>query len=77
MKSLLHLINLINNMEEGANVDTVYLDFSKAFDKVDNGILMHKMRDLGFHGSLAIWIYNFLSERKYWLRMEPNLELQR
>ena len=42
----------------------MYLDFSKAFDKVDKGILMHKMRDLGIHGTLAIWIYNFLSERK-------------
>ena len=34
-------------MEEGSNVDTVYLDFSKAFDRVDIGILMHKKRDMG------------------------------
>ena len=44
-------------------MDTVYLDFSKAFDKVDQGIFMHKMRKLGIHGSIAIWIHNFLSER--------------
>ena len=51
-------------MEEGGNVDTVYLDFSKAFDKVDIGILCHKLRELGIHGNLAIWIFNFLTNRK-------------
>ena len=40
------------------------MDFSKAFDKVDIGILCHKMRDLGIHGTLAIWIHNFLTKRK-------------
>ena len=28
-------------------VDMVYLDFAKAFDKVDHGILLHKVKDLG------------------------------
>ena len=51
-------------MEEGGNVDTVYLDFSKAFDKVDKGMLMHKMMKMGIHGNLDIWIHSFLSERK-------------
>ena len=61
---LSHYNEILKGMEEGANVETVYLDFRKAFDKVDKGILMHKMRDLGIHGTLAIWIYNFLLERK-------------
>ena len=61
---LSHYNEILKGMEEGGNVDTVYLDFSKAFDKVDIGILMHKMRDLGVHGSLAVWIYNFLTNRK-------------
>ena len=51
-------------MEEGTNVDTVYLDFSKAFDRVDIGILMHEMRDMGVHGRLALWIHSFLADRK-------------
>ena len=45
-------------MEEGGNVDTVYLDFSNALYRVDIGILMHKMRDLGVHARLAVWICN-------------------
>ena len=51
-------------MEEGGNVDTIYLDFSKAFDRVEIDIPMHNMRDLGIHGTLAVWIYNFLTNRK-------------
>ena len=61
---LSHYNEILKGMEEGGNVDTVYLDFSKAFDKVDIGILCHKMRELGIHGNLAIWIFNFLTNRK-------------
>ena len=30
--------------------DMMYLDFAKAFDKVDHGILLHKVKDLGITG---------------------------
>ena len=39
-------------MEEGKNIDVIYLDFAKAFDKVDHGILIHKLRDIGISGKL-------------------------
>ena len=61
---LSHYNEILKGMEEGGNIDTVYLDFSKAFDKVDIGILCHKLKELGIHGNLAIWIYNFLTNRK-------------
>ena len=40
------------------------MDFSKAFDKVDIGILCHKLRAMGISGRLGIWIHDFLSNRK-------------
>jgi hypothetical protein len=45
-------------LEEGAGVDVVYLDFAKAFGKVDHGVLFRKLRLLGlevncWHGSTA------------------------
>ena len=51
-------------LENGENVDSIYLDFSKAFDKCDLGILMHKLKALGIKGKLGIWINNFLTSRK-------------
>ena len=46
------------------NVDTIFLDFSKAFDKVDKFILCRKMKRMGVFGKIGIWIHNFLTDRK-------------
>ena len=54
---------ILNLVEEGKNVDVVYLDFAKAFDEVDHGILCHKMKQLGIGEKVGTWIYNFLSDR--------------
>ena len=51
-------------LENGENVDSIYLDFSKAFDKCDLGIMMHKLKALGIKGKLGIWLHNFLTLRK-------------
>ena len=47
----------------------VYLDFSKAFDKVDHVILLHKVKDLGITGKLVQWFYHFLTNRKHFVRL--------
>jgi len=61
---LQHYENVLKGLENGENVDTIYLDFSKAFDKVDKGILCSKMKKMGIQGKLGEWIFNFLSSRK-------------
>ena len=53
----------IRAWESGKFTDTVYLDFAKAFDKVDHDILCHKLRNLGIKGKVGIWIKEFLSGR--------------
>ena len=50
-------------------VDMVYLDFSKAFDKVDHGILLHKVKELSITGKLGQWFYHFLTNRKHFVRL--------
>jgi len=58
-----HFDKIIECLEEGVNVDVIYLDFAKAFDKVDHGILCHKLRDLGIGGKIGVWLFNFLKSR--------------
>ena len=50
-------------MEEGKAVDIVYLDFSKAFDKVDIGVTLRKLKLIGIHGRLGRGLHNFLTGR--------------
>ena len=45
------------------NVDSVYLDFSKAFDKVDHSIVVKKLSSLGVRGKILQWIESFLTSR--------------
>lgn len=45
------------------NVDTVFLNFAKAFDKVDHGILLHKLQNLGITGKIGVWISSFITKR--------------
>ena len=59
-----HHYEIIKIMERGENADVIYSDFSKAFQKVDHGLLLHKIRALGIKGKLLRWISNFLRQRK-------------
>ena len=54
---------VLNEMENGGQVDVVYTDFEKAFDRVDHDILLRKLEMLGIHGDLLRWISSYLSNR--------------
>ena len=60
---LAHFDKVTSLLEEGKLVDVIYLDFAKAFDKVDIGITLRKLNTLGIHGSLGRWLHSFLSGR--------------
>ena len=51
-------------LEHGKPFDVVYLDFAKAFDKVDIGITLRKLKSLGIQGEIGRWLTNFLTNRK-------------
>ena len=55
--------------ESSCSVDMIYLDFSKAFDKVDHGVLLQKLRDMGIAGNLGIWFHSFLSNRYHFVKL--------
>ena len=50
-------------LEEDGFIDTIYLDFAKAFDTVPHERLLHKLDGLGIQGKLLAWIRSFLSDR--------------
>lgn len=61
---LQHFDTITRLLENGMNVDVVYLDFSKAFDKLDFSITLQKLHDIGITGKLHCWIKSFLTERE-------------
>ena len=74
---LAHHDNIINLLEEGGNVDVIYLDFAKAFDKVDHKIVLAKVQKLGIQGKLLQWINEFLTNRTQSVMVNGRLSSKR
>ena len=58
-----HFDKVLVGMENRNNLDVIYTDFAKAFDKCDHGIIAHKLKKLGITGKVGRWIFYFLSHR--------------
>ena len=54
---------IIRTLESGQDLDSIYLDFAKAFDKVDHSILCTKLKKLRIGGKVGVWLHTFLSQR--------------
>jgi Reverse transcriptase (RNA-dependent DNA polymerase) len=51
-------------IDSGGNVDIVFLDFAKAFDKVPRLRLIEKLKANGVGGKIVTWIDKWLKNRK-------------
>jgi hypothetical protein len=51
-------------LHQNEQVDGIFLDFSKAFDKVPHQRLLEKLSYYGVRGNLHNWIKDFLANRK-------------
>ena len=51
-------------VDRAGQVDCVYLDISKAFDKVRHDLLISKLRDAGLRGKLLDWLHAYLRDRR-------------
>ena len=58
LEALDHIGSLLDS---GSQVGTIYLDMSKAFDKVSHRGLVHKLIQAGFGGNLLNWFCSYLS----------------
>ena len=55
--------SILENLENGANVDIIYLDFAKAFDKVDIGIALEKFKSNRISGKMLSFFEAFFKAR--------------
>ena len=58
-----HFDNILCELNNGSEVDVIYVDMEKAFDKVDINVLLAKLDKYGVRGRLHRWIRDFLTER--------------
>lgn len=54
---------VLRSMDDRCQVDVIYTDFEKAFDRVDHVILLQKLSDLGINGNLLRWVTSYIKNR--------------
>lgn len=54
---------ILKCMEGRSQVDAVYTDFSKAFDKINHCVLLRKLGVSGVHGDLLRWVCSYIRNR--------------
>jgi ribonuclease P/MRP protein subunit RPP40 len=57
---LVHYNTVLRMIESENKCELIYLDFAKAFNKVDHSILITKLAKMGIKGPLGKWIGKFL-----------------
>ena len=71
--SVLQLLTLTDQwsacLEQGGQIDIIYTDFEKAFDKVPHRRLLSKLESYGINVVVIKWIEQFLCYRKHRVRI--------
>jgi hypothetical protein len=55
--------DILDSVASGNEVDVIYHDLSKAFDKVPHNLLLLKLKHRGINGSLLSWLGSYLTDR--------------
>ena len=68
------LLDMVHNWlshldSPGQYLRVCFLDFSKAFDRINHNVLINKLIELGVRRSLIPWIVNFLSNHRQCVRL--------
>ena len=58
---LLYQSKILNSFKNHIQVDSIYTDFQKAFDKVNHKLLLKKLFNIGFNGNFLDWIESYLT----------------
>ena len=61
---------MTRNLDDSKQTDDLIMDFSKAFDKVNHSLLIHKVKHYDIRGNVNNWIESLLSSRSQALIVE-------
>lgn len=70
-----HFDDVYVNYLNGHDTDSIYLDYAKAFDKVDHALLIKKLRRYGIHSTIIKWVESFLTNRSQQVVIDGHLSL--
>lgn len=54
---------ITEGMENSGQVDVIYTDYSKCFDRIDHRVLLNKLLAAGIHGDLFRWFRSYVENR--------------
>jgi hypothetical protein len=76
--NLLEFLDKVSQVvDEGKAMDVVYLDFSKAFDKISHSKLLLKLEEHGIGGKVRDWIENWLTGRRQFVSVNGAMSEER
>jgi hypothetical protein len=62
---LVEVLNYIGSLlDTGLQTDVIYLDMSKAFDKVQHSLIISRLRQFNISGSLLSWFTSYVNGRR-------------
>ena len=65
-----HTESLQRCIDKGGQTDTIYFDFSSAFDTVPHERLLDKLKSLGINGTILKWFSSFLKDRTQQIKID-------
>lgn len=69
---LTHVSPVVSNRGQ---VDCIYFDLSKAFDRVHHELLIRKLKGYGFCPALCKWMFSYLSTRQNYVHVHDILSI--
>ncbi|CAK1580211.1 unnamed protein product [Parnassius mnemosyne] len=54
---------LTDSMDKGHQIDVIYTDYSKAFDRINHSRLLYKLKCVGISGDLLRWFSSYIENR--------------
>ena len=53
---------IVKSISDGGQVDTVFTDFSKAFERVSHNLLLQDLGTLGVKDKCISWFHSYLTD---------------